>query len=133
MVKRIRGKTVKDEDREITTASSLARIEAKLDVFKEQQMRHEASDQELARQTNQRLERIENRGEERNKELLAQLTKFGETVTSQLAEFSAKLNGVKDKQIFAAGGWRYLAVVAGVLLSLLGSLINFVSIHWPGK
>src|SRR5450631_1792622 len=87
-----KGRTVaKDDDREITTASSLARIEAKLDIFKENLIRHEANDLTVAQRTDGRLDTMERRNEER----ATDLQRSGEKGRSELASSVAnQLNGV---------------------------------------
>lgn len=97
----------KMDSQDLKTAEALGRIEGKLDSFTSRFDRHEMQDQEIARQTDQRLERMEER------------------TIDRLQGIDAKLEDVVTKQTFFAGGWRMLSVIAAALGSLIISVVGY--------
>lgn len=120
--------------RDLKTAEQLGRIEGKIDSFTTNFARHEISDAEFHRQTDARLERQESRSSDRAAAMSAafetRMEKMSQDMKAQFDAFSDKLEAITQQQSFSKGGWRYLTIVGGVVLSLLTSIGSYIADHW---
>jgi|SRR5579872_1901495 len=114
----------------LENAVSLARIEATINGFVSRFERHETQDITISARIDARLESIERRSEERNRETDAAIERrasaLAETVDKQFKALSDQIGEITRKQSFFSGGRAmasaWITAAIGIALGLINLL-----------